>query len=113
MLIDKICNIHGETIFSLRKDGRYRCRKCGVVAVQKRREIVKQKAIEYKGGQCLKCGYDRCNASLVFHHRDSLEKDFGIGAKGYTRSWKKILIELDKCDLLCANCHNEEHHCKV
>ena len=47
--------------------------------------------------------------ALEFHHLDSTHKDFGISSKGYTRSWTKISEELDKCLLLCANCHREVH----
>jgi len=36
-------------------------------------------------------------------------KDFGISAKGYTRSWQKVKSELEKCILICANCHRELH----
>ena len=47
--------------------------------------------------------------ALEFHHLTSTKKDFGISSKGYTRSWEKIRAELDKCVLLCANCHREVH----
>lgn len=40
---------------------------------------------------------------LGLHHINSEEKDFGISAKGYTRSWKRVKEELDKCILVCAN----------
>lgn len=66
-------------------------------------------AIEYKGSCCGVCGYDRCNGALEFHHLDPNEKDFGISHKGYTRSWEKVKTELDKCVMLCANCHREVH----
>jgi predicted HNH restriction endonuclease len=46
---------------------------------------------------------------LEFHHLKSNAKDFGISAKGYCRSWNKVRSELDKCVLLCANCHREVH----
>jgi hypothetical protein len=66
-------------------------------------------AIEYKGGCCEICGYDRCIDALEFHHSNFSGKEFSISAKGYTRSWAKIKEELDKCSLLCANCHREVH----
>ncbi len=78
-------------------------------AVQKRRKKVREMAIKYKGAKCSKCGYDRCYEALEFHHLNSNRKDFGISDKGYTRSWAKIKEELDKCVLLCANCHREIH----
>lgn len=80
-----------------------------VESVQRRRRKVKQMALEYKGEKCVKCGYDKCIDALEFHHIDDKTKDFGIGSKGYTRSWESIKNELDKCILLCANCHREEH----
>ena len=66
-------------------------------------------AVQYKGGKCELCGYDRCIEAFEFHHLDSSKKDFGISEKGYTRSWVRIKEELDKCQLLCANCHRETH----
>ncbi len=78
-------------------------------AVDKRRKEIRKKAIEYKNGKCAICGYDKCLQALEFHHQNSNEKDFGISAKGYTRSWVAVKKELDKCILLCANCHREVH----
>ena len=80
-----------------------------IAAVRKRRRRIRQMAINYKGGGCEKCGYNRCIDALEFHHNNSSGKDFGISEKGYTRSWIKIKEELDKCILLCANCHREIH----
>src|ERR1044072_4247109 len=65
-------------------------------------------AIAYKGGRCQRCSYDRHYAALEFHHRDPSAKDVQW-SKLRLRSWKAILAELDKCDLLCANCHREVH----
>lgn len=61
----------------------------------------------YKGGKCAICGYNRCLLALEFHHLDPLEKDFSISSR--MTSWKAIVKELDKCVLLCANCHREVH----
>jgi hypothetical protein len=78
-------------------------------AVHKRRKLIRQKAIQYKGGCCEQCGYDRCVEALEFHHTDPSLKDFNVSSKGYTRSWKRVQEELDKCVMLCANCHRELH----
>jgi hypothetical protein len=77
-------------------------------AVPRRRKAVRQEALAYKGARCQKYDYDRCMDALefiiwLFH------KDFGISSKGHTRSWAKIREELDKCMLLCANCHRGVH----
>ena len=64
-------------------------------------------AIKYKGGRCEICGYCRYQGALDLHHRNPKEKNFGIAQKGYTRSWEKTKAELDKCVLVCANCHRE------
>lgn len=77
-----------------------------IKAVAKRRRKVKELAIEYKGGKCQICGYKKYVGALELHHVYG-KKDFGIADKGYTRSWNKIKQELDKCILLCANCHRE------
>lgn len=78
-------------------------------AVTKRRKKLKQMAVEYKGGKCAKCGYDKCNDALEFHHPDPTQKDFSISNKGRTIAWEKIRKEIDKCIMLCANCHREVH----
>lgn len=70
---------------------------------------IKKKAIEYKGGCCQRCGYNKYYGSLQFHHINPSEKDVSW-TKLRLRSWDKIVFELDKCDILCANCHAEVHH---
>jgi hypothetical protein len=78
-------------------------------AVHARRKKVREMAVEYKGGKCELCGYNRCIDAFEFHHNDSSKKNFGISEKGYTRSWKEVVKELESCLLLCANCHRELH----
>lgn len=68
----------------------------------------KLKAIEYKGGACLKCGYSKYYGALHFHHVDPATKT-ASWVKIRLWSWDKVLQELDKCVLLCSNCHAEEH----
>ncbi len=71
------------------------------------RKRLKARAVAYKGGKCMLCGYDKCNAALEFHHLDKTIKSFGLSKKGVTRAWSSIQTELDKCILVCANCHRE------
>lgn len=79
-------------------------------------EYLKNKRLEKKraliamlGGECSKCGYDRCISAFDFHHKDSTTKSFEI-ANNLTRSLDVLRAEAAKCVLLCANCHREEHH---
>jgi hypothetical protein len=47
--------------------------------------------------------------ALELHHTDPSTKDFNLANTGATPSFEKYLNEADKCILLCANCHREEH----
>ncbi|TXH06191.1 MAG: HNH endonuclease [Candidatus Moraniibacteriota bacterium] len=78
-------------------------------AVSKRRRELKEKAVKLKGGKCEICGYKKCLNALDFHHIDESKKSFSLGTRGLTRSWEKIVEEIQKCMLLCANCHREIH----
>lgn len=80
-----------------------------IKAVAKRRRAIKIKAIKYLRGKCSFCGYNRSYAALDFHHIDENSKNFGLSQNGITRSWEKTKKELDKCILVCANCHREIH----
>ena len=82
--------------------------------VNENRRLNKLIYLEYGGCKCIKCNYDKCPASLTFHHKNSKEKDFWIGClSGKISSIEdlndKIKKEIDKCDVLCANCHVLEH----
>jgi hypothetical protein len=108
-IMERECKTHGLTDHMVRVDGVIRCKKCVVGAVQRRREGIKKMAVEYKGNSCEICGYDKCISALEFHHLDPTQKDFGISQNGITRSWEKVKIELDKCIMVCSNCHREIH----
>ena len=73
------------------------------------RRTIKKKAVDYKGGRCESCGYDRCLAALTFHHRRSATKEFGISDTLHVVPWESLRRELNKCSLLCSNCHIELH----
>ena len=67
----------------------------------------KEKLVEYKGGKCIVCGYNKYVGNLTFHHLNPEDKDFSIGGKSF--SIEALKIEADKCALLCHICHGELH----
>lgn len=71
------------------------------------RKRAKIKLVEYKGGKCERCGYNKCIEALEFHHRNPSEKSFTISGKSF--SLKRLKKEADKCILVCSNCHKEIH----
>ena len=78
--------------------------------VKRWRQNSKVRMLIAMGGQCVCCEYDRCDDALEFHHLDSEEKDFGMGAiRANPKSWPDIVDELRKCVLVCALCHREVH----
>jgi hypothetical protein len=72
------------------------------------REALKRRMVAYKGGKCEACGYDMCVRALTFHHVNGADKRFTF-AGNHNRSWSVLRDELDKCVMLCQNCHNELH----
>ena len=80
-----------------------------IKAVAERRRKLRAMVIEYKGGKCIQCGYNKYVGAFDLHHLDGSKKEFGLSARGVTRSWEKIKAEADKCILVCANCHREIH----
>jgi len=80
-------------------------------AQQERGSSRRRMLIESKGGKCEKCGYDRNQSALSFHHLDPNTKLFGIDIRQCSNRTLKVLIEeVEKCQLLCLNCHAETHH---
>lgn len=77
------------------------------------RKRKKQEFVDRLGGKCQICGYDRCISSLTFHHIDSKQKDSTISKLIANSSYEKIEKEIEKCILLCANCHGEIHHSDI
>lgn len=85
--------------------GKRKCNSCRANGWRDRRAL-KQRMVDYKGGCCEICGYERCLRALDFHHRDPATKRFNL-AQGHNRSWESLRLELDKCLLVCSNCHLE------
>jgi hypothetical protein len=72
--------------------------------------FLKKRAVEYKGGVCQDCKETMPLCVYDFHHVDPNEKDFKIGGNLKKIDWRVVEQELDKCVLLCANCHRIRHY---
>lgn len=86
------------------------CRDCNY---KTQRAFVEEKTALIKeryGTKCTKCGYERCYNALEFHHLDGSAKEFAPSKiiSNFTPI-HTLLNELDKCVLLCSNCHREVH----
>ena len=94
-----------------RRNGNYvtsKCLSCISKDRRKKRRSFKIQCVEYKGGCCISCGYSKCLDALEFHHLNPFQKDFMVSEVTHT-SIDKVKDELDKCVLLCSNCHREIH----
>jgi len=114
---DLICNKHNISAHYLSgiKRPRWKCKLCDrdyqIIFLKN----LKKKCLDYKGGKCERCKYDKCVRSMHFHHVDPSLKEFSISDrnpntnKNGTKKWDSVKKELDKCILLCSNCHYEVH----
>lgn len=84
------------------------CKECFNSYCKERWHKKKILAVAYKGGSCNRCGYNSHVGALQFHHVDPSLKSF-TWTKMRLKNWESIKKELDKCELLCANCHSIEH----
>lgn len=84
------------------------CKKCFSKYTVERYISRKLQAIEYMGGKCKECGYNKCYSALEFHHLDPTIKE-GEWSQMRKWKWERVILELDKCILVCANCHREIH----
>lgn len=76
-----------------------------------RGKLRRSEFINLKGGKCLICGYNKNNAALSFHHTEDNDKEFKLSIRECSNnSIETLLKELEKCILLCANCHMELHY---
>lgn len=67
--------------------------------------------VQKSGGKCSVCGYNKNLSALVFHHLNPDEKRLDLDMRTFGgNSYELIEKEVDKCVLLCSNCHMELHH---
>ena len=74
--------------------------------------LIKKELIKYKGGACSICGYNKTSVALTFHHlhNQDQKKEYDIATKiGNRYSLDFLKKEVDKCVLVCENCHREIH----
>ena len=85
------------------------CKSCRGKKAIKKSKIFKKQCVDYKGGKCEICGYDKYAEVLDFHHTDPSQKELNLNKMKLYDFNEKITKELDKCKLLCGRCHREEH----
>lgn len=85
------------------------CRKCMSEQILIRQQHCKKLAVAYKGSKCLNCGFSEYLGALEFHHLDLKKKDSRISRMSNRKLTDELKQELDKCVLLCANCHRMAH----
>lgn len=66
--------------------------------------------------RCDDCGHGFPKSKLHWHHRDPESKLFNVAASGPPRgaslalpSVQRLIVEIEKCDLLCGPCHVARH----
>ena len=118
MLQCKNCGVELTVDNTYRRSGReanfpvgyYRkCKKCYNAGKAIRRKENKISIIKQLGGKCVSCGSDKCAGALELHHKDPATKEHAIVDITMLADTERIQREVDKCVLLCANCHRETH----
>ena len=84
------------------------CKDCSSQQVVARQQVFKEKCVAYKGGKCERCGYKKSLKALQFHHKDPNKKE-NIVSYFKLHKFEAAIPELNKCAMLCANCHVEVH----
>ena len=83
-----------------------KCKECESLTHNKE---FKELLVALKGTSCKICNYSKCYQALEFHHLDPTQKEYQI-SNLKSHSLDTIKLELDKCILVCANCHREIHY---
>lgn len=93
------------------------CKSClssqrkGNKAIQEKAKIYNRELKAYYkkllGGRCAKCGYSKTQMGLDFHHINRADKEYNLNKLISTNNHPRIVLEMDKCLLLCKNCHSE------
>lgn len=93
------------------KDGRWnRCKKCQSEYCTAKYQERKERVYALKDKPCARCGGVFPAYVMDFHHLDPTKKEFTIGKIIGSRNMERLLAEIDKCVLVCANCHRTIHY---
>lgn len=100
---------HGHRLDEAGRNTNGKCRECNLRYAREgsARWYAWMDALKLERG-CDRCGYATCPAALEFHHRNPAAKLFAVGQHP-RMARSRVEAEIAKCDLLCANCHAEEH----
>lgn len=90
---------------------RSECKYCHTAYMRAKYKAKKEEIQDLKIGlKCAKCGYNKCGAALEFHHVNPEEKSNTV-ARMTSNNYEldKVYKEIEKCVVLCSNCHHEFH----
>lgn len=117
ILYTKKCKSCGKFLRGQQKDYcSFTCKNRTLAKSPKAKESQNKRGLKRKlflvnllGGKCSKCGYNRNISALCFHHKKN--KKFPLDMRHLSNNtMKEILKEVNKCILLCNNCHAELHN---
>ena len=105
------CNIEKDETEYYTKGTRLQsmCKSCFNKYCMERLTNKKIEAVKRFGGICHDCKNEYPHPVFEFHHLDPSQKDYQW-VKLRLRSTTEIIKELDKCVMLCANCHRMRHY---
>ena len=105
--VDTICSLCNRT-FRYKRSSGHTLNKCNSCFTMEKRVAKKNAAVDRFGGKCIVCEFSQYKAALCFHHVSPNLKSFDISSS-WGVSDAKMSLELDKCVMLCANCHQAHH----
>lgn len=107
----KVCSKCGETDITKFNFSLYNvCKSCNGKKSKEYNQRKRLKYLELKGNKCQICGYDKYHGALEFHHTDPKDKSDKLNHQSLTQGKISfVLQELEKCILICSNCHREIH----